>query len=96
MHNTGSGGPHTVGETAGAPAAAYGGPEPVVTGEYRLGRWRTGVGAAAAGVGDARQVLLGDAAAAVRHRHHRPLGRALGGDRHRADGGGRRMPRTGW
>ncbi|MDT0444988.1 NAD-dependent epimerase/dehydratase family protein [Streptomyces johnsoniae] len=35
--NTGSGEPHTVGEMAGALAAAHGGPEPVVTGEYRLG-----------------------------------------------------------
>ncbi|GAA2332879.1 NAD-dependent epimerase/dehydratase family protein [Streptomyces kunmingensis] len=36
-YNTGSGVPHTVGELAGALAAACGGPEPVVTGEYRLG-----------------------------------------------------------
>ncbi|NNN34750.1 NAD-dependent epimerase/dehydratase family protein [Streptomyces sp. S3(2020)] len=36
-YNTGSGEPHTVGETARALAAAHGGPEPVVTGEYRLG-----------------------------------------------------------
>ncbi|WP_328634907.1 NAD-dependent epimerase/dehydratase family protein [Streptomyces sp. NBC_00356] len=36
-YNTGSGTPHTVGEMASALAAAYGGPEPVVTGEYRLG-----------------------------------------------------------
>ncbi|MEB8338407.1 NAD-dependent epimerase/dehydratase family protein [Streptomyces endophyticus] len=36
-YNTGSGTPHTVGEMAAALAAAYGGPEPVVTGEYRLG-----------------------------------------------------------
>ncbi|TXS44025.1 NAD-dependent epimerase/dehydratase family protein [Streptomyces sp. uw30] len=36
-YNTGSGDPHTVGEMADALAAAYGGPEPVVTGEYRLG-----------------------------------------------------------
>ncbi|AWZ09041.1 MULTISPECIES: NAD-dependent epimerase/dehydratase family protein [unclassified Streptomyces] len=35
--NTGSGEPHTVGEMAQALALAYGGPEPVVTGEYRLG-----------------------------------------------------------
>ncbi|MZF83876.1 NAD-dependent epimerase/dehydratase family protein [Streptomyces sp. SID5643] len=35
--NTGSGDPHTVGEMARALAAAHGGPEPVVTGEYRLG-----------------------------------------------------------
>ncbi|GHG89687.1 NAD-dependent epimerase/dehydratase family protein [Streptomyces lanatus] len=36
-YNTGSGDPHTVGEMAHALAAAYGGPEPVVTGQYRLG-----------------------------------------------------------
>jgi dTDP-L-rhamnose 4-epimerase len=36
-YNTGSGEPHTVGEMARALAAAYGGPEPVVTAEYRLG-----------------------------------------------------------
>ncbi|MET8026375.1 NAD-dependent epimerase/dehydratase family protein [Streptomyces avermitilis] len=37
VYNTGSGEPHTVGAMARALAAAYGGPEPVVTGEYRLG-----------------------------------------------------------
>ncbi|NUT29364.1 MAG: NAD-dependent epimerase/dehydratase family protein [Streptomyces sp.] len=36
-YNTGSGDPHTVGEMARTLAAAYGGPDPVVTGEYRLG-----------------------------------------------------------
>ncbi|MDT9695070.1 NAD-dependent epimerase/dehydratase family protein [Streptomyces sp. P17] len=36
-YNTGSGDPHTVGEMAHALAAAHGGPDPVVTGEYRLG-----------------------------------------------------------
>ncbi|MDR6974102.1 dTDP-L-rhamnose 4-epimerase [Streptomyces sp. 3330] len=36
-YNTGSGEPHTVGEMARTLAAAYGGPPPVVTGEYRLG-----------------------------------------------------------
>ncbi|MGW0825083.1 NAD-dependent epimerase/dehydratase family protein [Streptomyces sp. NPDC002845] len=36
-YNTGSGDPHTVGELAWALAAASGGPDPVVTGEYRLG-----------------------------------------------------------
>lgn len=36
-YNTGSGQPHTVGEMAHALAEAFGGPEPVVTGEYRLG-----------------------------------------------------------
>ncbi|MDL2081249.1 NAD-dependent epimerase/dehydratase family protein [Streptomyces sp. GXMU-J15] len=35
--NTGSGDPHTVGEMAHALAAAYGGPTPVTTAEYRLG-----------------------------------------------------------
>jgi dTDP-L-rhamnose 4-epimerase len=35
--NTGSGTPHTVGEMAAALAAAHGGPDPVTTGEYRLG-----------------------------------------------------------
>ncbi|MEN8654818.1 NAD-dependent epimerase/dehydratase family protein [Streptomyces sp. 21So2-11] len=37
VFNTGSGEPHTVGEMATALALAHGGPEPVVTGEYRLG-----------------------------------------------------------
>ncbi|MFE2300060.1 NAD-dependent epimerase/dehydratase family protein [Streptomyces sp. NPDC059445] len=37
VYNTGSGDPRTVGEMARALADAYGGPEPVVTGEYRLG-----------------------------------------------------------
>ncbi|MFI5963131.1 NAD-dependent epimerase/dehydratase family protein [Streptomyces asoensis] len=36
-YNTGSGEPRTVGAMARALAAAYGGPDPVVTGEYRLG-----------------------------------------------------------
>ncbi|NGO69194.1 NAD-dependent epimerase/dehydratase family protein [Streptomyces boncukensis] len=36
-YNTGSGEPHTVGEMAAALAEAYGGPDPVVTGEFRLG-----------------------------------------------------------
>ncbi|MFD5321344.1 NAD-dependent epimerase/dehydratase family protein [Streptomyces sp. NPDC127098] len=36
-YNTGTGEPHTVGEAARALATARGGPEPVVTGEYRLG-----------------------------------------------------------
>ncbi|MEU9360886.1 NAD-dependent epimerase/dehydratase family protein [Streptomyces sp. NPDC048301] len=36
-YNTGSGTPHTIGEMAWALASAYGGPDPVVTGEYRLG-----------------------------------------------------------
>ncbi|AYG79430.1 dTDP-L-rhamnose 4-epimerase [Streptomyces hundungensis] len=36
-YNAGSGTPHTVGEMARALASAHGGPDPVVTGEYRLG-----------------------------------------------------------
>ncbi|MEU6079990.1 NAD-dependent epimerase/dehydratase family protein [Streptomyces sp. NPDC047108] len=36
-YNTGSGEPRTVGEMAAELARAYGGPEPVTTGEYRLG-----------------------------------------------------------
>ncbi len=36
-YNVGSGVPHTIGEMAAALAAATGGPQPVVTGEYRLG-----------------------------------------------------------
>ncbi|TLQ42945.1 NAD-dependent epimerase/dehydratase family protein [Streptomyces marianii] len=36
-YNTGSGEPHTVGEMAAALATACGGPDPVVTGEFRLG-----------------------------------------------------------
>ncbi|MEV6792894.1 NAD-dependent epimerase/dehydratase family protein [Streptomyces sp. NPDC051320] len=36
-YNTGSNTPRTVGEMAGELARAYGGPAPVVTGEYRLG-----------------------------------------------------------
>lgn len=37
VYNAGSGEPHTVGEMAGALADAFGGPAPVVTGEYRMG-----------------------------------------------------------
>ncbi|GAB3959847.1 NAD-dependent epimerase/dehydratase family protein [Actinoallomurus acanthiterrae] len=36
-YNLASGEPHTVGEMATALAKAYGGPDPVVTGDYRLG-----------------------------------------------------------
>ena len=36
-YNVASGEPHTVGEMAFALAGAFGGIEPVVTGEYRLG-----------------------------------------------------------
>ncbi|MGW0760389.1 NAD-dependent epimerase/dehydratase family protein [Streptomyces sp. NPDC002814] len=36
-YNTGSGDPHTVGEMARALATACGGPDPVITGEFRLG-----------------------------------------------------------
>ncbi|MFE0644125.1 NAD-dependent epimerase/dehydratase family protein [Streptomyces sp. NPDC058877] len=37
VYNAGSGTPHTVGEMAAALALAHGGPQPVVTGEFRLG-----------------------------------------------------------
>jgi hypothetical protein len=36
-YNVASGEPHTVGEMAAALASGFGGIEPVVTGEYRLG-----------------------------------------------------------
>ncbi|HZE41930.1 MAG TPA: NAD-dependent epimerase/dehydratase family protein [Stackebrandtia sp.] len=36
-YNVASGQPHTIGEMAAVLARAYGGPDPVVTGEYRLG-----------------------------------------------------------
>ncbi|MCA1676777.1 MAG: NAD-dependent epimerase/dehydratase family protein, partial [Actinobacteria bacterium] len=36
-YNVCSGEPHSIADMAGALAAAYGGPDPVVTGEYRLG-----------------------------------------------------------
>ncbi|MGY1436593.1 NAD-dependent epimerase/dehydratase family protein [Streptomyces reniochalinae] len=36
-YNVGSDEPHTIGEMAAALAEAYGGPDPVVTGEFRLG-----------------------------------------------------------
>ena len=36
-YNVGSGTPRTVGQLASALAAAYGGPSPVITGQYRLG-----------------------------------------------------------
>lgn len=36
-YNIASGQPHTIGDMAGALAGAFGGPDPVVTGEYRLG-----------------------------------------------------------
>ncbi|WP_049579631.1 NAD-dependent epimerase/dehydratase family protein [Streptomyces sp. SBT349] len=36
-YNTGSGEPHTVGEMAAALSAAFGGPAPLITAEYRLG-----------------------------------------------------------
>jgi dTDP-L-rhamnose 4-epimerase len=36
-YNVGSGTPRTVGQLASTLAAAFGGPPPVVTGEYRLG-----------------------------------------------------------
>lgn len=36
-YNVGTGIPHTIGEMANALAHAYGGPDPIITGEYRLG-----------------------------------------------------------
>ena len=36
-YNVASGEPHTIGEMAGALATAFGGPAPVVTGEFRIG-----------------------------------------------------------
>jgi dTDP-L-rhamnose 4-epimerase len=36
-YNVASGRPHTVGDMARALAGAFGGPEPVVTGQYRIG-----------------------------------------------------------
>jgi dTDP-L-rhamnose 4-epimerase len=36
-YNIASGEPHTIGQMAGALATAFGGPEPVVTGEFRIG-----------------------------------------------------------
>ncbi len=73
--NTGSGTPHTIGEMARALADAHGGPEPVVTGEYRLGdvrhitassdrlrrelSWRPGVGFAEGMAEFARAELRG-------------------------------------
>ena len=36
-YNVASGEPHTIGEMASALASAFGGPQPRVTGEYRLG-----------------------------------------------------------
>jgi dTDP-L-rhamnose 4-epimerase len=36
-YNISSGHPHTVGDMATSLAKAYGGPDPVVTGDYRLG-----------------------------------------------------------
>ena len=52
--NVATGEPHTVGEMAAALAAAFGGPAPVITGKYRLGKVRHVVAspaAAAAGAG---------------------------------------------
>jgi dTDP-L-rhamnose 4-epimerase len=50
-YNVGSGTPRTIGAMAEALAAAYGGPAPVVTGEYRLGDVRH-VTAACARIGE--------------------------------------------
>ncbi|MBV9207817.1 MAG: NAD-dependent epimerase/dehydratase family protein [Actinobacteria bacterium] len=51
-YNVASGEPHTVGEMAAGLAAAFGGIEPVVTGEYRLGDVRHIVASPAAAAGD--------------------------------------------
>ena len=52
-YNVASGEPHTVGEMATALAAAFGGgPEPVVTGQYRLGDVRHVVASPAAAAAD--------------------------------------------
>ena len=51
-YNVASGEPHTVGEMAAALAAAFGGADPVVTGEYRLGDVRHIVASAAAATAD--------------------------------------------
>ena len=51
-YNVASGEPHTVGDMAGALAAAFGGIEPVVTGEYRLGDVRHIVACPAAAARD--------------------------------------------
>ncbi|WP_455351721.1 NAD-dependent epimerase/dehydratase family protein [Streptomyces sp. SYSU K217416] len=79
--NAGSGEPHTVGEMAWALARAHGGPDPVVTGEYRLGDvrhitassrrltdelgWRAGTGFAAGMAEFARSGLRGSGSADV-------------------------------
>jgi dTDP-L-rhamnose 4-epimerase len=51
-YNVASGEPHTVGEMAGRLAAAFGGIEPVVTGDFRLGDVRHIVASPAAAVRD--------------------------------------------
>jgi dTDP-L-rhamnose 4-epimerase len=53
-YNVASGEPHTVGEMAAELAAAFGGLEPVVTGEYRLGDVRHVVASPAAAAADLR------------------------------------------
>jgi dTDP-L-rhamnose 4-epimerase len=62
-YNVASGEPHTVGEMAGALAAAFGGIEPVITGEYRLGDVRHIVASpasAAADLGFRAQIRFAD------------------------------------
>jgi dTDP-L-rhamnose 4-epimerase len=62
-YNVASGQPHTVGEMAAAPARAFGGPAPVITGEFRLGDVRHIVASpvrAAAELGFEAKVSLGD------------------------------------
>jgi len=51
-YNIASGEPHTVGEMAGALAAAFGGPAPVTTGDYRLGDVRHIVASPARAAGE--------------------------------------------
>ncbi|MBO3751416.1 NAD-dependent epimerase/dehydratase family protein [Streptosporangiaceae bacterium NEAU-GS5] len=61
--NVASGEPHTVGEMAAALAAAFGGPEPVTTGDYRMGDVRhivASAGKAAAELGFRATVGFGE------------------------------------
>jgi dTDP-L-rhamnose 4-epimerase len=62
-YNVASGSPHTVGDMARALAEAFGGPDPVVTGEYRIGDVRHVVASparAAAELGFRAQVSFAD------------------------------------
>ncbi|HEX2299532.1 MAG TPA: NAD-dependent dehydratase, partial [Pseudonocardiaceae bacterium] len=69
-YNVCSGEPHSVADMAGALATAYGGPDPVVTGEYRLGDVRHIVASpelAAAELGFRAQVGFADGMAEFAH-----------------------------